>query len=69
MRAMPSSAGEAGEKVVASASLPDGRGGAALVVILLASLILKLALLVPAHATYPVFDAWDYFRIAHVLRT
>lgn len=43
-------------------------GGAPLAAILTLSALLKLALLVPAHATYPVGDARDYFRGAHQLR-
>jgi 4-amino-4-deoxy-L-arabinose transferase-like glycosyltransferase len=46
----------------------DGDGGPALAAILAASLILKLALLVPAHDTYPVGDARDYLRAAHQFR-
>ncbi|MDJ0848212.1 MAG: glycosyltransferase family 39 protein [Myxococcota bacterium] len=43
-------------------------GGAALGWILVLSTLLKLALLVPAHQTYPVGDARDYLRGAHQLR-
>lgn len=44
------------------------QGGAALISILVLSCLLKLALLVPAHATYPVGDARDYVRAAHMFR-
>lgn len=40
----------------------------ALGVILVLSCLLKLALLVPAHQTYPVGDARDYLRGAHQMR-
>ncbi len=43
---------------------PNARAGWPLLVILTASLALKLALLVPAHATFPIWDSWDYFRVA-----
>ncbi len=43
-------------------------GGAALAAILALSTLLKLLLLAPAHETYPVGDARDYFRGAHQLR-
>jgi len=46
----------------------EAGGGAALGGILLLSCLLKLALLVPGHATYPVGDARDYLRAAHQLR-
>jgi 4-amino-4-deoxy-L-arabinose transferase-like glycosyltransferase len=43
-------------------------GGAALGAILALSCLLKLVLLAPAHETYPVGDARDYLRAAHMLR-
>jgi 4-amino-4-deoxy-L-arabinose transferase-like glycosyltransferase len=54
-------------------ALPGGQEeatgrGRGLAVVLVLSALLKLALLVPAHDTYPVGDARDYLRGAHQLR-
>ena len=46
----------------------QGAGGALLGAILALSCLLKLALLIPGHETYPVGDARDYLRAAHQLR-
>jgi 4-amino-4-deoxy-L-arabinose transferase-like glycosyltransferase len=51
-----------------SAGGKPSAGGAPLGAILALSCLLKLALLLPGHETYPVGDARDYLRAAHQLR-
>lgn len=43
------------------------RSERAVLVVVVISLGIKLALLIPAHSIYPVRDAWDYFRTAQAL--